>query len=193
MVYGSVTPRLTEATLREPLRRALALRQARKITPGATTAAAVLLPLFERDGEAHVWLVRRPTTMRSHAGQVAFPGGKSDAADESLLDTALREADEELAIPRAGVDVLGALDDTLTITGFMISPYVGWISHEVEPRPNPSEVARAFAAPLGAFFAPPSGVLPWRGWTIDGELVWGATAAIVRGFVGLLRELNLDQ
>jgi len=188
-----VIPRLTEATRREPLKRALAARRARKIPPVATTAAAVLVPLFERDGEAHVWLVRRPTTMRSHAGQVAFPGGKSDAADESLLDTALREADEELAIPRAGVDILGALDDTLTITGFVISPFVGWIPRDVEPRPNPSEVARAFAAPLGAFFAPPSGVLPWRGWTIDGELVWGATAAIVRGFVGILRELGLDQ
>ena len=189
----AVIPRLTEATLRERLRRALAHRRARKITPGATTAAAVLLPVFERDGEAHVWLVRRPTTMRSHAGQVAFPGGKSDAADESLLDTALREADEELGIPPARVDVLGALDDTLTITGYVISPFVGWIPHDVEPRPNPSEVARAFAAPLSAFFAPPSGVLPWRGWTIDGELVWGATAAIVRGFVGILRELALDQ
>ena len=185
--------RLTEATLRERLRHALAHRGARRIPPVATTAAAVLLPLFERDGEAHVWLVRRPTTMRSHAGQVAFPGGKSDAADESLLDTALREADEELGIPRARVDVLGALDDTLTITGYVISPFVGWIPYDVEPRPNPSEVARAFAAPLHAFLAPPSGMLPWRGWTVDGELVWGATAAIVRGFVGILRELGLDQ
>jgi 8-oxo-dGTP pyrophosphatase MutT (NUDIX family) len=188
-----VVPRLTEATLRERLRHALTHRRAGKIPQGATTAAAVLLPLFERDGEVHVWLVRRPTTMRSHAGQVAFPGGKSDAADESLLDTALREADEELGIPRAGVDVLGALDDTLTITGYVISPFVGWIPHDVEPRPNPSEVARAFTAPLHAFFAPPSGMLPWRGWTVDGELVWGATAAIVRGFVGILRELELDQ
>jgi 8-oxo-dGTP pyrophosphatase MutT (NUDIX family) len=188
-----VNPRLTEATLREPLRRALAARRARKIPPGATTAAAVLLPLFERDGETHVWLVRRPTTMRSHAGQVAFPGGKSDAADESLLGTALREADEELGIPPASVDVLGALDDMRTITGYVISPFVGWISHEVEPRPNPSEVARAFTAPLTAFFAPPSGVFPWRGWTTDGELVWGATAAIMRGFVGILRELQADQ
>jgi len=190
---GGVVPRLTEATLREPLRRTLADRRARKIPPVATTPAAVLLPLFERDGEAHVWLVRRPTTMRSHAGQVAFPGGKSDAADQSLLDTALREADEELGIPRARVDVLGALDDMLTITGYVISPFVGWIPHDIEPRPNPSEVARAFTAPLHAFLEPPSGVLPWRGWTVDGELVWGATAAIVRGFVGILRELGLDQ
>ena len=87
-----VTPPLIEATLREPLRRTLAAREPRKLSKGVSTAAAVLVPLFERDGEVLVWLVRRPSTMRSHAGQVAFPGGKSDATDASLLDTALREA-----------------------------------------------------------------------------------------------------
>ena len=140
--------RLTASTLREPLRRALAVRSARKLPAGAGAAAAVLVPLFERDGEALVWLARRPKTMRSHAGQVAFPGGKHDATDPSLLDTALREADEELGIGRASVDVLGALDDIVTITGFTVSPWVGWLAPDVEVAPNPSEVARAFAAPL---------------------------------------------
>lgn len=65
---------LDEAALREPLRRALAAREARKLPLGSRTAAAVLIPLFERGGEARVWLVRRPDTMRSHGGQVAFPG-----------------------------------------------------------------------------------------------------------------------
>ena len=185
--------RLTASTLREPLRRALAVRSARKLPAGAGAAAAVLVPLFERDGEALVWLARRPKTMRSHAGQVAFPGGKHDATDPSLLDTALREADEELGIGRASVDVLGALDDIVTITGFTVSPWVGWLAPDVEVAPNPSEVARAFAAPLRTFFDEPRGVFPRRGWTVDGELVWGATASIVRGFVAILRELGVDQ
>ena len=188
-----MTLRLDESTLREPLRRALAARSARKVPPGAGTAAAVLVPLFERDGEAHVWLARRPKSMRSHAGQVAFPGGKRDAADPSLLDTALRESHEELGIARASVDVLGALDDIFTITGFAVSPWVGWLAPDVEPVPNAAEVARVFAAPLRAFLDEPRGILPWRGWTVDGELVWGATAAIVRGFVAILRELGVDQ
>jgi 8-oxo-dGTP pyrophosphatase MutT (NUDIX family) len=187
-----VTLRLDESTLREPLRRALAARSARKVPPGAGTAAAVLVPLFERDGEAHVWLARRPKSMRSHAGQVAFPGGKRDAADPSLLDTALRESHEELGIARASVDVLGALDDIFTITGFAVSPWVGWLAPDVELAPNPGEVARVFTAPLRAFLEEPKGIFPWRGWTVDGELVWGATAAIVRGFVAILRELSLD-
>ena len=183
--------RLTEATLREPLRRLLGARQVRTIPAGTAKPAAVLVPVFERQGEAHVWLVRRPRTMRSHAGQVAFPGGKADAQDASALETALREADEELGIPRESVDVLGALDEMHTITGFAISPFVGWLAPDVEVRPSLEEVARAFSAPLRTFLEPPSGVPPWRGWTVEGELVWGATAGIVRGFVAILRELGV--
>ncbi len=187
---AGAAPSLTEARLREPLRRTLAARQPRKLPLGATTAAAVLIPLFERDGEAHVWLVRRPTSMRSHAGQVAFPGGKNDASDESLLDTALRETEEELGIPRADIDVLGVLDDAFTITGFTITPWVGWVEGAREVRPNPSEVARAFAPPLSTFLSPATGVRPWRGWTVDGELVWGATAAILAELVDVLSTLT---
>ena len=187
---AGVPPPLTEATLREPLRRALSSRAVRTIPPGTARSAAVLMPLFERDGEAHLWLVRRPTNMRSHAGQVALPGGKRDAGDASALDAALREAHEELGIERAAVDVLGPLDETRTITGFAIAPFVGWLAPGVVVRPSSSEVARAFAAPLRAFLAAPSGLPPWRGWTIDGELVWGATAGIVRDLVAIVRGLG---
>jgi len=177
---------LTEAALREPLRRILSQRPRRTLPLNAITAATVLIPLFEKDGEAHVWLVRRPTSMRSHAGQVAFPGGKSDDSDDSLLITALRETEEELGIARTSVDVLGALDDTRTITGYTITPWVGWLARGVQVLPNASEVERTMAPPLRAFFGPASGPPPWRGWTIDGELVWGATAAIVNELVSLV-------
>ncbi len=181
---------LTEATLREPLRRVLGARPIQRIPPGDARPASVLVPLFERDGEAHVWLVRRPRTMRRHAGQVAFPGGKADAADGSPLVTALREAHEELGIPGDAVDVLGPLDEMNTRTGFAISPFVGWLAAGVPIVPNAGEVDRAFAAPVRAFLEPPAGVPPFHGWTIDGELVWGATAHIVRGLVDIVRTLD---
>ncbi len=187
---SNLSTELTEASLREPLRRALAARTAGRFTLGQTVAAGVLLALFERDGEAHVWLARRPTSMRSHAGQVAFPGGKHEPGDDSLLATALRETQEELGIEPRYVDVLGALDDVRTVTGFTVSPWVGWLEPGAVVLPNATEVARAFAAPLRVFTSPPSGVLPWRGWTVDGELVWGATAAIVGGFMSLVGELE---
>jgi 8-oxo-dGTP pyrophosphatase MutT (NUDIX family) len=180
----------TEAALRGPLECRLGARDARRLPAGSATAAAVLVPLFEQDGEAHVWLARRPTTMRSHAGQVAFPGGKVDAADGTLLDTALRETHEELGIAPERVSVLGALDDIRTVTGFTVSPWVGWLAPDTVVTPNPHEVARAFAAPLRAFFVPLSGIPPFRGWTVDGEFVWGATAAIVRSLVAIVREVG---
>jgi 8-oxo-dGTP pyrophosphatase MutT (NUDIX family) len=181
---------LTDATLREPLRHLLMQRPRRTLSLNSTTAAAVLIPLFEKDGETHVWLVRRPASMRSHAGQIAFPGGKNDATDDSLLMTALRETEEELGIERKNVDVLGALDDTRTITGFTITPWVGWLAQDIQVLPNASEVERAMSPPLRTFFAPPTGVSPWRGWIVDGELVWGATAAIVNELVNLVQGLQ---
>jgi 8-oxo-dGTP pyrophosphatase MutT (NUDIX family) len=185
-----VALQFTEAALRGPLQRHLGTRDARRLPAGLTSAAAVLVPLFEYGGQTHVWLARRPMTMRSHAGQVAFPGGKVDPADGTLLDTALRETHEELGIARERVSVLGALDDVRTITGFTVSPWVGWLAPDTTVTPNPHEVARAFAAPLSAFFAPPSGIPPFRGWTVDGEHVWGATAAIVRSLVAIVREVG---
>jgi 8-oxo-dGTP pyrophosphatase MutT (NUDIX family) len=180
-------PAFTELFLRERLRRFLGGRPPAKLAIGSTTAAAVLLPLFERDGETCIWLVRRPTSMRRHAGQVAFPGGKSDACDQSLLVTALRETEEELGIARADVDVLGALDDLRTVTGFTITPWIGWLSSGARVRPNAGEVARAFAPPIRVFMDAPTGAPPRGGWAVDGEFVWGATAALMSRFVAAVR------
>ncbi len=181
---------LSERAIREPLRANLALRVVARAPPASGTASAVLIPLFARGDETHVWLVRRAAGLRTHSGQVAFPGGKTDASDASGLATALREADEEIGIPPASVDVLGRLDDLVTRTGFTISPFVGWVASAFTPRPNPEEVARVFDAPLRAFFARPRGIPPFRGHTVDGEFVWGATGKILRDLVGVLGRLT---
>jgi ADP-ribose pyrophosphatase YjhB (NUDIX family) len=176
---------LTEAALREPLRAFLSSRAPKRLRGGKP--AAVLVPLVERAGEAHLWLLRRPDAMRRHAGQVAFPGGKTDKGDLTPRATALREAEEELGIDAARVDVLGQLDDYVTITGFVMTPILAWLPPDMTMTPNASEVARVFAAPLSTFFGPKSGIFPRRGWTFDGELVWGATAAVIGGLVDVLR------
>ena len=178
------------AAIREPLRAHLEARTGVRAPKGAGKASSVLIPLFERDGEVHLWLVRRAQGMRDHGGQVAFPGGKRDPSDDSLLVTALRETEEEVALARAEIDVLGELDDYITITGFTITPYVGWVSASVAPRANEAEVARIFAAPLRVFLEAPTGTFPRMGYRVDGEWVWGATSAIARGLGAIVRELH---
>ena len=126
--------------------------------------------------------------MRRHKGQVAFPGGTRDVEDPSLMHTALREAREEVGLTLAHVDVLGPLDDLVTGTGYVITPYVAWVTAPFEPQPNPEEVARVFAAPLRAFAAPPSGEFPRVGWQVEGELVWGATCAMILNLLNVVRE-----
>ena len=182
-------PRLTEASLREPLRRRLASRARFSAPSGVGLASAVLIPLFEERSECHAWMVRRSQNLRNHSGQVAFPGGKHDADDDSLLTTALREAEEEIGLARTDVDVLGAFDDLVTTTGYVITPYVAWVRADLLFTPNPAEVARVFAAPLGAFLEAPEGVFPRIGWQIEGELVWGATAMIVSRLAALANEI----
>jgi 8-oxo-dGTP pyrophosphatase MutT (NUDIX family) len=170
------------------LRRTLAARAPqRREAPGAK-AAAVLIALFPGPhGEPHVWLMLRPKALRAHSGQVALPGGKRDAEDPDLITTALREAEEEIGLPRAAVEVLGEADDLVTGTGYVITPVVGWIHAPFEPLINPHEVSRLFSAPFATFRD--AGLIELipieairrnvRAYRVEGEIVWGATAMIL--------------
>jgi 8-oxo-dGTP pyrophosphatase MutT (NUDIX family) len=138
-----------------PLRTLLSSRPRRQIEElGSSVAAAVLIALFEQDDDVLMWVLKRPETMRTHRGQVAFPGGKRDPRDATLLDTALREAEEEIGLPRALCEPIGALDDLVTGTGFVITPQVVWLTAAFEPVPNLAEVSKAFAVPLRPFAQP---------------------------------------
>jgi len=156
--------------------------------------AAVLIPLLRRESEAHVVLTRRPPGMRHHAGQYAFPGGRSDPDDLDAVHTALREMREEVGIDPELVRVLGLLDDHVTSTGFVVTPVVGWIPGGLVYRPSAGEVDEVVELPLSAFRAPVRAqtlaaaghrriVLPFD---VQGHRVWGATAAMLRELVSRL-------
>lgn len=160
--------------------------------------AAVLIGFFEQDGEWHLLLTRRTSYLPHHRGQIAFPGGSVDGG-EHCIETALREAEEEIALHPSEVDVLGCHDDIWTPTGFVISPVVGVIRSIADLKPNPVEVSRIFSVPL-AYFADDRNAEPQiieddgvkrklYFYLYDKETIWGATALIIRNlllFLGML-------
>jgi 8-oxo-dGTP pyrophosphatase MutT (NUDIX family) len=185
------------AEFAERVRGVLVSRDPVPVNDATLAPASVLLPFFAgENGAPMLWLVRRADGMRIHGGQVALPGGKREPDDVNPLATALREAHEEIGLPPGDVDVLGVLDDYVTITGFAVTPFVGWLAKPFEPLPLAAEVARVFAAPFAAFEQPARAItLEWGGakrivlsYDAAGETVWGATASILRGFVDLIRD-----
>jgi 8-oxo-dGTP pyrophosphatase MutT (NUDIX family) len=115
--------------------------------------SAVAVPLVDRASGIEIWIIRRPATMRLHAGEFAFPGGKSDPSDATLLDTALRELEEELGVPRAKTHVLGSLTAVPVATSrFAIHPFAIAVDAQVEPLLSPAEVAELVRVPLSSFF-----------------------------------------
>lgn len=180
----------------ERVRRALSSYEPKRTEIGGLRSASVLLALFasEVPRAPALWLLRRPDGSSAHSGQVALPGGKPEPSDTGPLATALREAHEEIGLPPSYVEVLGVLDDLPTITGFLITPFVGWVDRPFTPMPHAGEVARVFSAPLAAFAEEPTSVsVPWGSserrvlsYEVEGEIVWGATAAILRHFVEVI-------
>ncbi|XP_067090620.1 peroxisomal coenzyme A diphosphatase NUDT7 [Osmerus mordax] len=113
--------------------------------------AAVLIPLFQRDGELHVLMTLRSLELRSNAGEVCFPGGKRDPGDRDDVATALREAEEEIGLPPDQVEVVCSLFPVMNQRGLLVVPVVGFIDESFAPRPNPAEVSAVFTVPLEFF------------------------------------------
>jgi 8-oxo-dGTP pyrophosphatase MutT (NUDIX family) len=170
------------------------------VMPGSRPAA-VLVPLFESEGEAHLVLTKRPDTMPTHQGEISFPGGgERPGIDESLRDAALREAEEEIGLPRSAVEVVAELDTLATVgSRFTITPFVGLVDRLPQLVPHPGEVVKILEVPLSELLA--DGTYREEHWAspdrtisffeLPGETVWGATARILTAFLGHLTEPSL--
>lgn len=142
-----------EGRLFERLRGVLRPLSHRVAPPEGFRSAGVLVPLRARGSGVTVVLARRTEQVPHHKGQVCFPGGSRDPGDFDLLETALREADEELGIRGDDAEILGTMDPVITVTGFCIQPFVARISPSSTFRLDPFEVAEVFEAPLRVFAA----------------------------------------
>lgn len=181
------------STLYATLLRAVERAERRELAIDGYHHAAVLVPVISSGDTAELLFTRRTEAVESHKGQVSFPGGVVEEDDRSIVHTALREACEELGLCEGAVQPLGLLDDIATPSGFIITPVVGIAERRPALRPNLEEVAEAFYVPLGFFAGSETGRKSEREflgerhevWYYDTgtHLIWGATAAIVRGLL----------
>ena len=161
------------------------------LPPEGLIASAVLVPLYhDADGRLRLLFTVRTDKVGSHRGQISFPGGVLDPDDPSARHAALRELHEELGVPPEAVTVLGRVSDYPTITGYLITPFVGYLGHEPALTPQPDEVAEVFGVPFDDLLAGriegTTEVWEWQGheraiffYPYEGHRIWGATAAIL--------------
>jgi 8-oxo-dGTP pyrophosphatase MutT (NUDIX family) len=176
------------------LKQALGRRRKRYIRDARRIPSAVLIPLFINDEQVHVVFIKRTRTVKTHKGQISFPGGSRERNDPTLLDTALRESEEEIGLRRSEVDVLGELDDEITSTSnYIVTPFVGVIPWPYRFKKNIAEVDEVLEIPVPVLLAPDCRrpfIEVQDGEKVDafayhcvGRVIWGATARILDKFL----------
>lgn len=169
----------------------------RRQLAGPKTPAGVLIPMLARGATYHVLFTRRSPDLKHHPGQVSFPGGRLEPQDRDVTEAALREAEEEVGLPRGHVDIAGYLEPQLTITGYAVTPVIGLVHQGFEIRPDPSEVEEVFEVPL-EFLLDRGNLLqshrefegfrlPIYEYRYASHRIWGATASML---VTLIRKIE---
>jgi 8-oxo-dGTP pyrophosphatase MutT (NUDIX family) len=184
--------------LEEAIRRVMAAYRPQRIQPEGQPEAAVLLLIYDKRGAPHMLFTLRTHLVETHEGQISFPGGAADPDDDDLRSTALRETYEEVGVRPEDVEVVGQLDDWVSISGFVVSPFVGFM-HGRTPyrfRPNHAEVAELIEVPLSHLLDSANITEEVRhvgdrdvlmqSYVFKKHVIWGLTARILRQFLELL-------
>jgi 8-oxo-dGTP pyrophosphatase MutT (NUDIX family) len=181
--------------LREQIRSQLTRLQPKRLNAGYPQQAAVLMPIFVRKREPHFLLTRRTEEVRTHKGQISFPGGMRQDR-ESLQETALRETCEEVGIEQSRIEILGRFHDYVSITGYLVAPFAGFIEGAFVAVPQKSEVAEVLRVPFAVFTDPAR--LRTERMLRSGKMrdvyfykyepheIWGLTAHIIKDFFDAL-------
>jgi 8-oxo-dGTP pyrophosphatase MutT (NUDIX family) len=180
------------------LKELLASRQKQYIDDPARVRSAVLIPLYQEKGQYYVVFIKRTDTVKTHKGQISFPGGGMDRVDKTLLDTALRESLEEIGLLPGDAEVLGELDDEVTTTSnYVVTPFVALIPWPYRFTKSKAEVAGILSVPVSALLD--KTCLKRDIETLDGGIVvdsfnyyyrgqriWGATARILNKLLDII-------
>ncbi len=166
-----------------------------------TVRAAVLCPLYIEKGILKMLFIKRSQTVKTHKGEISFPGGVKEDQDFSLEATSTRETEEEIGVKECDIIIFGSLDEVNTTTGFLVSPFIGSIPHPYHFNLSPDEVESLITVAVDDFFDPRNKIdfyyfngrrlQPQRAFNIDGHIIWGATAKIMWQFLELGRKHNL--
>jgi 8-oxo-dGTP pyrophosphatase MutT (NUDIX family) len=174
--------------VKQQIEKILSHRKKKKITSENLKASAVLIPLFYNQGQYYVLFTERSDQVVFHKGQVCFPGGTQEPSDSSLLQTALRESQEEIGLEARDIEILGELDDIITLTSnYVISPFVAFVPYPHSLKTNGKEVKGAFSVPLSFLMDAANFKQDSHAYEYEGHIIWGATARILKQFIDLLK------
>lgn len=178
------------------LRQILSSRERRVIEHPPFSHAAVLVPLYQKEGHCHLLFTKRSDQVKYHKGEISFPGGMVDEEDQALIHTALREAYEEIGLKEEDVQILGLLDDIVTVTEFIVTPIVGLFPYPYPFRVSEVEIAELIEVPLSFLLSPENFAeheITRMGrkdlvyaYQYGKHTIWGATARILKQFLDLL-------
>ena len=189
--------------MKEKLRALLAQRDIQHITSTSRVPAAVLVPIYEKQGQYHILFIKRTETVKEHKGQISFPGGNREKGDRTLLDTALREGTEEIGLLAQDVEVLGELDDEVTTTSnYIVSPFLAVIPWPYRFKMNKGEVAEIIEVPVLALMdkkcvhrdtelVDGKEVNSYT-YHYQGRIIWGATARILNKLLDIFTRAMAD-
>ncbi|MBI2847259.1 MAG: CoA pyrophosphatase [Chloroflexi bacterium] len=191
---GAKTYNFRESTL-ENIKHILRGREKRIVSNLKLSPAAVLVPVYKKEGEYYLIFTRRTKELEHHKGEISFPGGVYSEGDGTLLETALRETCEEMGVIRKDVEILGELDDMPTNSGFRISPYVAAFPYPCSFAVNPNEIEEVLEVPVLALLDKSNvkegskdvlgAVMPTYFFEYKGNVIFGATARILKQFLDL--------
>ena len=189
--------------MKAELKKLLAQRHKRHIDDANRVPSAVLIPVYEQQGQYHIVFIRRTETVKTHKGQISFPGGTREISDGTLLDTAIRESFEEIGLSPEDVEILGGLDDEVTTTSnYIVTPFIGMIPWPYRFVKNKDEVNEIIRVPIAALMdegclKPDTEFLNGKefesyAYHYKEKVIWGATARILKKFLDVYRQAATD-